>query len=79
MAINDWNPYPERRPLLSGSYLVVTTVRNAPQNIKFLVTISEYHVEKHEFEFDALMKARNQRERIYAWMPYKTPPKPPKK
>ncbi|UKH19914.1 hypothetical protein [Actinobacillus pleuropneumoniae] len=77
MAIDDWNLYPQKRPIKSGNYLVVVTVKNESLGINRLVTLSNYDAMKHEFDFDARMKERESAERVYAWVHYKEPPPPP--
>lgn len=77
MAIDDWNLYPQKRPIKGGQYLVVVTVKNESLGINRLVTLSNYDAMKHEFDFDARMKERESAERVYAWVPYKEPPPPP--
>lgn len=77
MAIDDWNLYPQKRPIKSGNYLVVVTVKNGAAGISRLVTLSNYDAMRHEFEFDARMKERGCTEHVYAWVHYKEPPPPP--
>ena len=77
MAIDDWNLYPQKRPIKRGNYLVVVTVRKGAAGINRLVTQSNYDAMRHEFDFDKRMKERDSVERVYAWMFYKEPPLPP--